>query len=80
MGIAMREYDDVALRQLHWLFARNARPALSLRDDVVADQMLGTGEHRIDNRLSLRGFRHPWPRCVHIEENGAGEAHRSQHI
>ena len=42
--------------------------------------MLGAREDRADDRSSRRRFGHPRLRRMDVEEDGAGQAHRPQHI
>ena len=58
----------------------SAAPAAASRDHVIGDEMLGCRERLADDRSARRRFGHPRLRGVDVEEDGAGQAHRPQHI
>jgi hypothetical protein len=80
MGVAMRQDDYIASLKVYRWLTLQARPALSVGDDVVADEVFRAREHGIDDGRTRGGLGYPGFRRLHVEEYGAGEADGSQDI
>src|SRR4029077_7670978 len=66
--------------QQQWGLSADRRPASAVRDGVIADQILGRREHSADDLSARWRLRGPGIGRMHIEEYGALQADRAQHI
>ena len=78
--VALREDDDVAGREADGRAPVDGRPAGAVRHHVVGNEVLGAREHPADDRRPRRRLGDPRLRRVHVEEDGARQANRAQHI
>ena len=78
--IALRKDDDVACGEVNRPFAGKLAPALAVGHHVKRNQVFCVLEDLADDRVAWWRCRHPRVRRADVEENGAGQPHRPQHI
>jgi hypothetical protein len=78
MGIAVGDDQDIARSDGDVVFAREAHDRLPVRDQVIADQALGSGSKDVGDVLQMR---HPEPLggcALRVVEDGARHMHRRE--
>ena len=78
--VAVRHDEDVAWCERQGRVSRGLAPARTGAHDVIRHDVLGLRQEHRREHVRRRGLGHPRREGVHQEEEGAGEAHRLQHI
>ena len=80
MLITVRKYDQVAGFQLDRLAIQQLGHAATIRDEVIGNDVIGSGHMQIPDQLGLR--RQIGPSCLEfgVQKHRAGEAYRPKHV
>ena len=78
MGIAVGDDQDIARCDGDVVFAREAHNRLPVRDQMIADQALGSGSKYVGDVLQVRHPEPPGGRTLRVVEDGARHVHRRQ--